>query len=572
MAGFLTNLPPLEHAWQLSRGRWEFGYSSHQMQVGNACPVSLNPPLGSRFMVSAWPEAGSPQPVPRRSGNVGLLSRPVVSPSNPPQAILGRGVTASGILRPMEPAAGAAEIVARPALAESEGWAPRQVEISTAGREMPGLPETIWESCATIAPEPAERWLSLVVAKEPVITPRAAGLPRFALAAETAECFRDVAAAPPAGGGNVDAGPGRRGRGAMDSTRGGGAFRGPLRGRGPVVPGNHPPSGAGGRRVGRGPTGGGSGALDPTGRGGAPGPGRPGRPDAAIRDGGTGRRSAPRPGGRAASGRRSLYAASCGTGGTLAAAGVRRGRRMGDSGLDAGTGDGRDGVRSGAGRYGSFTARGSGGAMDRARHGGNARGGRPHSADAAVCGGSELPRSIPRSGRCPAAARRDLGANSRRRTSGAMAAGGKRDPSALCPGPGAGAGAFDRGSRFDTRDGGRRGGARRGSRRALGGARDRAGLRGRRPRGSHADVRGCRGMSGHTPRPGRRSASDSGSLDAGARRRARGALARGRHGRRSRTRAPAADPGPRSPRGGAVRSVHPAVCTAAGRRTGRRVR
>ena len=198
MAGFLTNLPPLEHAWQLSRGRWEFGYSSHQMQVGNACPVSLNPPLGSRFMVSAWPEAGSPQPVPRRSGNVGLLSRPVVSPSNPPQAILGRGVTASGILRPMEPAAGAAEIVARPALAESEGWAPRQVEISTAGREMPGLPETIWESCATIAPEPAERWLSLVVAKEPVITPQAAGLPRFALAAETAECFRDVAAAPPA--------------------------------------------------------------------------------------------------------------------------------------------------------------------------------------------------------------------------------------------------------------------------------------------------------------------------------------------------------------------------------------
>ena len=107
MAGFLTNLPPLEHAWQLSRGRWEFGYSSHQMQVGNACPVSLNPPLGTRFMASSWPEAGSPRPVPRRSGNVGLLSRPVVSPSSPPPAILGRGITASGILRPTEPAPGA---------------------------------------------------------------------------------------------------------------------------------------------------------------------------------------------------------------------------------------------------------------------------------------------------------------------------------------------------------------------------------------------------------------------------------------------------------------------------------
>ena len=197
LAGFLTALSPLDNTWQLSRGRWEFGYSSHQTQVGDICPVLLNPPLGSRFMASAGPRAGSPPQALRRKGNVGTLLREVVSPSDPPPAILGRGIAASGILRPIEPAVGPAEIAARPSLAESEGWAPRQVEIAAAGREMPRLTETFWESCATIAPGPAERWLSLVVAKEPVMPVRPARIPRFAMAAETAECFRDAGTAPP---------------------------------------------------------------------------------------------------------------------------------------------------------------------------------------------------------------------------------------------------------------------------------------------------------------------------------------------------------------------------------------
>ena len=573
MAGFLTNLPPLEHAWQLSRGRWEFGYSSHQMQVGNACPVSLNPPLGSRFMVSAWPEAGSPQPVPRRSGNVGLLSRPVVSPSNPPQAILGRGVTASGILRPMEPAAGAAEIVARPALAESEGWAPRQVEISTAGREMPGLPETIWESCATIAPEPAERWLSLVVAKEPVITPRAAGLPRFALTAETAECFRDVAAAPPA---VVETWmPGLVAEAAERWIQPAAAE--PFAARCAVVA---PSFQAAILRP----------APEAAGWAAVP-------PAEAVE-----RWIQPAVAGHLALGgldvRMQPFA--------MEAQGAEVLRDPADAPppvAEAFTPPAAEPVErwlqpacAGAAEWAipvsmpepamaaTVCAPAPAGTVPSLLAEAAERWIEPVMAETLAVGGhtprtlpfavaASCPDRIPRSGRCPAAARRDLGANSRRRTSGAMAAGGKRDPSALCPGPGAGAGAFDRGSRFDTRDGGRR--RRRPPRKpSSAGWSPRPRWASRPPATRFARCRSR--LPGHVRAILRDPADVPPPIqEAWMPVPAAEPVERWLEAATAAALAPvpaAADPGPRSPRGGAVRSVHPAVCTAAGRRTGRRVR
>jgi hypothetical protein len=193
MAGFEVRLSPWDICSQPSRRSWEMAYSAHKIRIGGTCPVSLNATLGSGFLASTLPHAGCPPPVPHRAGTAGILARQAASPSKLPPGILGRGIPEFGILRRLEPVAGAGE----PSVAGREGWAAPQVEIP-AGVTLPGLTETGWESCATIAPEPAERWLSLVLAIEPLLAPKAAAAPRFAIAAETPDCFRDIAAAPPA--------------------------------------------------------------------------------------------------------------------------------------------------------------------------------------------------------------------------------------------------------------------------------------------------------------------------------------------------------------------------------------
>ncbi len=193
MAEFQTSLSPVNTLTPPSQRLWDQGFSEHATRIAGTLPVELNATLGSGFLPSTFPRAGCPPPVPHRAGTAGILLREAVCPSKLPTGILGRGLPESGILRHLEPAAGALQ----PSVASRQGWAAPQVEIQAA-LPLPGLTETCWESCATIAPEPAERWLSLVLAIEPLLEAQPAAAPRFALAAAAADCFRDIAAAPPA--------------------------------------------------------------------------------------------------------------------------------------------------------------------------------------------------------------------------------------------------------------------------------------------------------------------------------------------------------------------------------------
>jgi hypothetical protein len=195
VAGFQFHLSPVESFVHPAWRRWERSYGSYPAQVGG-WPLELDKVLGSELFDAGLPEAEEPAATPQFADPAALPLCPAAAPPTPPAAALGGRIPLSGVLEHLPAACNAAESAKAPVSLSSEAWASPGMEI-VAGPAPPPLIRTVWQSCANLAPEPAERWLSLAFSLEPLIEPRTASAPQLQISVEAAEGFYESNGKPP---------------------------------------------------------------------------------------------------------------------------------------------------------------------------------------------------------------------------------------------------------------------------------------------------------------------------------------------------------------------------------------
>ncbi len=175
--------------------RWDKSYSSFPARVGG-WPLELDKVLGNELFNAGLPEAEEPAGTPQLADAAAALMCQAVAPPAPPAAALGGRIPLAGILEHLPPVCNAADVAKAPRSVSSAAWARPEMEVLQ-GPSVPPLTRTAWQSCATIAPQPAERWLSLAFSLEPQLEPRTVSAPQLQVSFEAAECFYDSNGKPP---------------------------------------------------------------------------------------------------------------------------------------------------------------------------------------------------------------------------------------------------------------------------------------------------------------------------------------------------------------------------------------